>query len=203
MSIVNMTNSKHNIMTLCCLIVLTGCASSSRSPINSANDSCDNEQILTITTCSGDEVSAEEKRLYNMVNGYRDQYDLPSIPLSKSLSLVANRHVQDLHKNIGELTHAWSNCDYEAGVSKTYPCMWKAPQRLGTTYTGYGFENAHGGTGGYLANADTSLSSWKSSKPHNAVILNQGIWQEHPWNALGVGIYQGYAVLWFGKKFDK
>lgn len=32
--------------------------------------------------------------------------------------------------------------------------------------------------------------------------MNQGLWQHQVWNALGVGIYQGYAVLWFGKKID-
>jgi hypothetical protein len=56
--------------------------------------------------------------------------------------------------------------------------MWKAPQRLGTAYQGYGYENAHGGTGGYQATADSALESWQSSSAHNAVILNQGMWQD-------------------------
>ncbi|MGL5195132.1 MAG: hypothetical protein ACRC8Y_16255, partial [Chroococcales cyanobacterium] len=29
-----------------------------------------------------------------------------------------------------------------------------------------------------------------------------GDWSQRPWNALGVGIYKGYAVLWFGEEVD-
>ena len=57
-----------------------------------------------------------------------------------ALSLVANRHVRDLAMNIGRLTHDWSNC-----AMTDSNCMWKAPQRLGTSYPGNGFENAYSG----------------------------------------------------------
>jgi hypothetical protein len=46
------------------------------------------------------------------------------------------------------------------------------------------------------------LASWKSSSGHNGVILNQGIWSDYSWKAVGVGIYRNYAVLWFGKEND-
>jgi hypothetical protein len=80
--------------------------------------------------------------------------------------------------------------------------MWKAPQRLGTLYPGNGYENAHGGSGGYQATAVSSLESWQGSSDHNAVILNQGMWRSTQWKALGIGIYGGYAVLWFGEEPD-
>jgi hypothetical protein len=79
--------------------------------------------------------------------------------------------------------------------------MWDKPREL-TNYPGNGYENAHGGSGGYQATATSSLEGWKNSPAHNAVILNQGTWQNHRWNALGVGIYKGYAVLWFGEEVD-
>jgi uncharacterized protein YkwD len=146
-------------------------------------------------------LSVEERKLYNNIMEYRRENGLPAIPLSASLTYVAQMHCKDLVENIGYLTHAWSNCPYDAGNSATYPCMWKKPSEL-TKYKGYGYECAHGGSGGYIANAESSLNSWKSSKPHNAVILNQGIWNSHKWNAIGVGILNGYAVIWFGEELD-
>jgi hypothetical protein len=163
---------------------------------------CRGQQILQAQTCAGDGLEPEEAKLYQMVNQYRAQNGLPPIPLSKSLTLVANRHVLDLAKNIGSLTHGWSDCAYDAGNSSTWPCMWEAPQRLGTAYSGRGYENAHGGSGRYRASAASALRGWQRSSPHNAVILNQGIWQGKQWNALGIGIYRGYAVLWFGEEPD-
>jgi uncharacterized protein YkwD len=47
------------------------------------------------------------------------------------------------------------------------------------------------------------LESWKGSPGHNAVILNEGIWSDSNWKAIGVGIYKGYAVIWFGEEPDK
>ena len=136
-----------------------------------------------------------------MVNGYRADNGLPAIPQSKSLSLVSSRHVRDLDENIGTLTHGWSDCAYEASDSKTWSCMWKAPQRW-TKYPGNGYEDAHGGTGGYVATAQTSLDGWKKSPAHNAVVLETGPWKGMAWQALGVGLHRGFAVLWFGKEPD-
>jgi len=146
-------------------------------------------------------LSEEERKLYKIIMEYRKENGLPNIPLSASLTYVAQMHCKDLVENIGYLTHAWSNCPYNARDSKTYPCMWQKPSEL-TKYKGYGYECAHGGSGGYIATAESSLNSWKNSKPHNAVILNQDNWNDNNWNAIGVGILNGYAVIWFGEEFD-
>lgn len=146
-------------------------------------------------------LSEEERKLYYNIMEYRKENGLPNIKLSASLTYVAQMHCKDLSENIGHLTHAWSNCPYDAGDSKTYPCMWLKPREL-TKYRGYGYECAHGGSGGYIATAESALNGWKASKPHNAVILNQGIWNDYNWNAIGVGILNGYAVIWFGEEFD-
>jgi uncharacterized protein YkwD len=146
--------------------------------------------------------TTEEMKLYKLINEYRKQNGLKEIPFSKSLTYVAQQHCKDLSENLGELTHAWSTCDYDASKSKTYPCMWLKPSEL-TSYKGYGYECAHGGNGDYLATATSSLEGWKSSKPHNEVILNKGIWKDMNWNAIGVGILNGYACIWFGVEEDK
>lgn len=145
--------------------------------------------------------STEERKLYDLIMQYRKENGLSSIPLSRSLTYVAQTHVKDLVENIGHLTHAWSSCEYDAGNMKTYNCMWLKPREL-TTYKGFGYECAHGGSGGYVATALSSLNSWKNSTAHNAVILNQGIWANMKWKAIGVGILNGYACIWFGEEFD-
>lgn len=190
-----------------CLISLLGPSKKIQARLISSDpaskqEQCSAQQILTAISCAGDGLNVEEQRLYELINEYRAQYGLPSIPLSLSLNLVANRHVQDLDKNINEVTHAWSDCPYDSSDRFTYPCMWNAPQRLGTSYPGYGYENAHGGSGGYEATAESAFQSWRGSSAHNAVILNQGIWQDREWQALGIGIFGGYAVLWFGEEPD-
>jgi uncharacterized protein YkwD len=146
--------------------------------------------------------TTEELKLYNLINQYRKQFGLNEIPLSNSLNYVAQQHCKDLVENIGYLTHAWSTCKYDSGNSKTYSCMWLKPSEL-TSYKGYGYECAHGGTGNYIATAETSLDGWKNSKSHNEVILNKGIWKGMDWKAIGVGILNGYACIWFGVEEDK
>jgi len=169
---------------------------------NVKKEDCHRQRILTATSCIGDDIDTEERKLYQLVNEYRAQNGLPNIPLSSSLNLVANRHVRDLQENIRTLTHGWSNCSYNDNDKNSHPCMWEAPQRLKTSYRGNGYENAHGGGNGYKASAMSSLNGWKKSKFHNEVILNQGIWKNRTWRALGIGIYEGYAVLWFGDELD-
>jgi uncharacterized protein YkwD len=74
-----------------------------------------------------------------------------------------------------------------------------------TSYKGYGYEIACGSNvccSDYVMTAEYALDSWKSSPGHNALILNLGKWNDD-WNAIGIGIYKGFAVVWFGKELDK
>jgi len=153
--------------------------------------------------------SAEETRLYKLVNEYRAENGLSAIQFSSSLTYVAQTHVRDLqnYPPSGNCnTHSWSSngtwssCCYTPDHAQAQ-CMWDKPREL-TSYPGNGYENAHGGSGGYQATATSALEGWKRSSAHNAVILNQGTWHKRPWKALGVGIYKGYAVLWFGEESD-
>lgn len=146
-------------------------------------------------------VSAEEFKLYNKINEYRKSKKLYPIPLSKALCHVAQLHSKDLEIKLKRLTHGWSTCNYSDNKSKTYPCMWGKPSEL-TSYKSTGFECAHGGEGNYIATAESSLTGWQKSKHHNDVILNKDIWKNSNWNAIGVGIYGGYATIWFGEEKD-
>jgi uncharacterized protein YkwD len=164
-----------------------------------AQSDCSARQILQPGNCIGDDLDALEIELAKQINNYRVQNGLPAIPLSPALSLVANRHVRDLAMNIGRLTHDWSNC------AMTDPsCMWKAPQRLGTRYSGNGFENAYGGPAASRASPTAILEAWKEggNGPHNDVILNRKVWSKVQWKALGIGIYDGFAAMWVGSEAD-
>ncbi|UZQ55866.1 CHAT domain-containing protein [Trichothermofontia sichuanensis B231] len=163
---------------------------------------CTGVEVLRAAVCPGDELDAEETQLYQQINQYRAQYGLPPIPLAPSLNRVANRHVRDMAENLRQFTHAWSDCPYNPNQPNTYPCMWNAPQRLGTAYPGMGYESAHGGPAGYRATAASALQDWQASSHHNDMLLNRGLWQERRWQAIGLAIYQGYAVLWFGEVPD-
>jgi uncharacterized protein YkwD len=45
--------------------------------------------------------------------------------------------------------------------------------------------------------ANEALQTWKKSQAHNDVVLNKDIWNT-PWKAMGIGMFKGYATVWFG-----
>ena len=174
---------------------------------------CGGQKILTQKTCVGDDLDLEEKRLYQMVNEYRIAQGLSSIPSSPSLQLVANRHIRDLAENHHLLSqrglhwiHGWSNCPYDAENPQTFSCMWEAPKRLRTPYPGMGFEIFCGDLDvkyrDFVMTANYAFNTWKKSRLHREVILNQGTWKRYSWKAMGVGIYKGFAAIWFGTEPD-
>lgn len=75
--------------------------------------------------------------------------------------------------------------------------MWKKPREL-INYPASGFEIEARGR----ATAQAALSGWRSSPKHNAVLVNRGDWRRFEWEALGVGMHEGYAVVWFGREPD-
>jgi len=176
--------------------------------------------ISTTTTQSVSEIekpqlSTEEMKLYDLIMSYRKQYGLPRIPLSKSLTYVAQQHCLDLSTNRidsrnGCNAHSWSGkgkwskCCYTPD-HKNSKCMWDKPREL-TNYEANGYEIAY--TYGIdpnesIATAELALAGWKSSKGHNNVIVNREKWKYTSWNAIGIGIYKGYVTVWFGETPDK
>jgi len=152
--------------------------------------------------------SAEEQKLYVLINQYRAKNHLPAIPASASLTIVAQTHVHDLEDNQpaqGECNlHSWSDkgtwkaCCYTPD-HKNAQLMWSKPAEL-TTYPSEGFEIAFWHSD--AATADRSIDGWKKSVGHNALLVNKGIWKNKKWKAMGIGIYQHYAVVWFGLEND-
>lgn len=154
-------------------------------------------------------LTASEKELYTIIMNYRKTKKLPVIPLSKSLTTVAQIHSKDLHENKVDQNpcnqHSWSNkgpwkpcCYYPDHRNKE--CMWDKPKEL-TNYSAPGFEIAYFHSAG--AKPQEALNAWKKSSGHNAVIVNTGMWKGQKWNAIGIGIYKNYATVWFGMETDQ
>lgn len=161
------------------------------------------------TNTSEDTIDASEMHLYNLIMEYRASLGLPSIPLSKSLTIVAGRHSLDQVYNadpVNNWGHNWSDAPYNGADPSTYPNMWQAPQRIGTEYTDNGFEISYGYASSdnvdlFVATPDEALAAWKNSPLHNDVITNQGPWATS-WEAIGVGMHKGVAHVWFGRSPD-
>jgi uncharacterized protein YkwD len=153
-------------------------------------------------------LSAEEIKLYNLINQYRKSKKLPSIPLSASLTLVAKAHVQDLmdnKPNEGNCNaHSWSkngkwtSCCYTPD-HKESKCMWNKPREL-SSYQGDGFEIAYWSSGSIIP--ENALKSWQGSKGHNSVLINDNPWKSFKWQAVGIAIYKNYTCVWFGMLAD-
>ena len=154
------------------------------------------------------QLTAEEQKLYSLIIDYRKGKGLPAIPFSPSLTKVAQAHVKDLHLNKPDQNAckmhswsskgSWSSCCYTDDHAEA-ECMWDKPREM-TDYEGNGYEIAFASYG-RNATADMALSAWIRSSGHHAVMVNQGMWKS-PWNAIGIGIYEGFAVVWFGKEVD-
>jgi uncharacterized protein YkwD len=159
-------------------------------------------------------LSANEIKLYKLVMEYRKTVGLPAISLSTSLCFVAQTHCKDLANNkpnSGRCNlHSWSSnahcssCCYTPDHAKAN-CMWAKPREL-TNYTGNGFEIAyniwHSDDANYTVQPEEALKGWQQSTGHNEVIINKGIWKNMQWNAIGIGTYKGFAVIWFGTEKD-
>lgn len=154
-----------------------------------------------------------ELELANQLNDYRRSRGLKAIELSVSLSLVARIHVYDLSENYqpGQACNLhswssggyWSSCCYTNDHSRA-ACMWDKPREL-SAYPGDGYEIAFYSNYGYgspAGEAADALSGWKSSKGHHELIVNKGKWATSEWKAMGVGVYGGFVVVWFGELPD-
>jgi hypothetical protein len=142
------------------------------------------------------------------INAYRQANGLAAIPVSDELTQVAKAHVADLAAYHPEEAcngnlHSWSNngnwtsgC-YDSNNQATWPLMWDKPGEI-AGYPGRGYEISAWASPSITA--DQALALWQGSAPHNDVILNQGIWADFPWGAMGGWVADGYACTWFGQE---
>ena len=80
--------------------------------------------------------------------------------------------------------------------------MWRKPDEITQgVYNDNGYEIVFGGKG-FHATAASALNGWQHNMPHNDVIVEHGPWIGYRWPAMGIGVYQGFAAVWFGKMAD-
>jgi len=153
-------------------------------------------------------ISLEELKLYNQINDYRKALNLPKIPLSKSLSFVAQQHVTDLLKNNPDTNtcsfHSWSDkgiwtaCCYGKSI-KDKKCMQEKPHEL-TDYQGKGYEIIYWENKD--ATADNAFDQWRTISVSRSLMTNFKKWEDFSWKAIGVAIEKNFAIVWFGEEMD-
>jgi len=153
-------------------------------------------------------ISQEEFRLFNLVNDYRKSQNLPAIPLSKSLSFVAKVHIDDLITNKPDTAncsfHSWSGlgtwkpCCFRKENKDKY-CILTKPKEL-TNYPGLGHEIVFWESRD--ATAEKAIKQWKETSVSRFMLTNFKDWEKCTWNAIGVGVKGGFAILWLGEEPD-
>lgn len=167
---------------------------------------------VTATETPGSCLSEDEFELLNLVNDYRTNYGKSSVAFSRILNTVGQWHAEDaflngdslftpscnLHSWSNDMPHLWSGMCYTSDHTQAQK-MWDKPREIsGGSYTSNGYENAAWG----YATPAAALNGWKNSSGHNDVILNQGIWANITWRAMGVGVRGNYYYLWFSNTTD-
>ncbi|CAF0758619.1 unnamed protein product [Adineta steineri] len=159
-------------------------------------------------------MDATEKEIFMLINKHRQHHGLPSLEPSVNLAYVAHTHAVDIIENnpdvAGGNMHSWSNKGKWKAVRYTPDhrqgqLMWSKPTEI-SNYKFNGFEISFGHLHPLRKTSSVTpteaVNSWKSSSGHNAVMIQQGIWQHPPMKAMGVGVYKGYACTWFGQEKD-
>ena len=168
----------------------------------------------TTSDVAGVCLSPAEADLARQINEYRATKGLPAIAVSKSLTLVAQQHAWDSNTN-GQ--PGGDECNMHSWTGKVNPALqegtwtevcytddhanaagiWRKPREI-AGYPSDGYENSHWASNGVSPTG--SLTGWKNSPGHNAVITEQNGWG--PFLALGVGMNGNYAHMWVGTVAD-
>jgi len=153
-------------------------------------------------------ISQEEYQLYLLISDYRLALSLPPISLSKSLSYVAKTHVKDLAANYNPKSscnmHSWSNkgkwipiC-FPAEQSKKNNVRMKAKEIIG--YPAEAYELTYWSN--IANNPNHVFDFWLEKIPSANMLFNRNEWESTSWKAIGIGMKNGYAVVWLGKTVD-
>ncbi len=143
------------------------------------------------------------------MNVYRLSHGKKWLKLNNKLNTVARLHLENLKDSFSTnrkyISHSWFADPQERWTPYKYvkvkdggPILDKA--REITKYDGISAE-IWAGTGDYKP--ATWLSLWAHSTGHRNTILQVGGWEDNNWTGVGVCIYNGMAVMWFGDEIKK
>jgi len=151
-------------------------------------------------------MTEDETILFNMINDIRRQGKMPLIPLSSDLCKVAHVHISDLliskPQEKGCSLHSWSSSGKWTACCQTkdpagVECMKAKPGEI-TDYKGNGYELIYWGE--ETATPADAAALWQQVEASLDMILCRGKWKGYQWKAMGVGLKEGYALLWLGDK---
>jgi hypothetical protein len=172
-------------------------------------------------------LTVEEADLARLVNEYRQSLSppLPPLPISRTLTKVAQRHARDTVPNSPDALHwrcnqhswsatcpdTWRPLCFTASPKSTQS-MWSKPREFNPAFQhdGYGISTkifrlpSRSSKVVHLTPAG-AMSSWKSSPPHDEVLTRSAAWHSaaHPdFQPFGVGMYEGRAHAWFSYGSD-
>lgn len=131
------------------------------------------------------------------VNDFRAAKGLPRLPISSSLTTVAENHADNPYTGSGSgcNLHSWGGkyaCCYTSNHANP-KCMWNKPTQITNgAYTANGFEVSSSGFGSNAA----AVQGWYSSSGHRVVILSEANWKTHT-KSIGCGIAGRVRHCWF------
>lgn len=153
-------------------------------------------------------IHEEEYNLLLLINEYRKVMNLQEIQLSNSLSYVAHLHTTDLIENNPDTNtcnfHSWSDkgtwtaCCFEKEIDSKN-CMQVKPKEI-TNYPGLGYEIVYWEN--KEATANKAMNQWRETPASRSILTNFKEWENFRWNACGVAIKGGFAIVWLGEEFD-
>lgn len=155
-----------------------------------------------------------EQEIFKLINDHRKQYNLPALQPSVNLAFVARTYAIDIIENNPDVNsgnmHSWSDKGKWIPVKYTSDhaqakLMWSKPSEI-SNYKFNGFEISFGYSHPVrqtmTITAQQAVNSWKNSPGHNSVMIQQGAFLNTPMKAMGVGVFKGYACVWFGQQLD-
>lgn len=153
-------------------------------------------------------LTQQELRLYNLISSLRIENGQEMIPLSSSLTKVAQFHLNDLTENHPDTSicnhHSWSDkgnwvaCCYNTYIPKP-ECMQNKPREI-TDYDHPGYEIIFWDS--EKINPDSVMQIWSSVEASLQMFLQQDKWKKKRWEAIGLSLNDHYASVWFAEKPD-
>eukprot|EP01083_Nonionella_stella_P115973 344268_1 len=172
--------------------------------------------ILLVSILLIDNVASKTngEKLADLVNGYRRQKGLSTIPYSKALMKVAKLHVENscqvtsLSNRDCWNPHSWDKipgtrqdyktCCYDPWKGNTGKCIWDKPREI-AGFDENGFEISSGGG----SSLNDFLDGWKESSSHDDTITQSNSWKYYKWKSIGCAAVIGQvAHCWFASKSD-
>ncbi len=141
-----------------------------------------NDDTLTVTTCDseGIELSAEEKRTFDLHNQTRSSYGLEPLCLDSALTQAAREHSQEMLDK-GYFEHESYNGETTGERLKRFGYEWEVFA-----------ENIAWGTTASNSTPEYIFESWMKSSGHKANILDENL-QE-----VGIGAHKGTSDTYSG-----